>query len=118
MEARVRQIFEDQTNKYKMSADRTEALGNQIVGQTKEVVGSIGDAIGLGDDLKKEGQEQHSKGDIQYEAKQKKEKAEATADNISGTLQEHVAGAFSDKQKAKGKAKQLKADAKDEKSKH
>lgn len=92
---------------------KMNGAAEQVLGSAKSVVGSV-----TGNEtIKQSGDEQSAKGDAEYKLKQNQQKAEATKDNVEGAAREHIGGLFSDDQKAKGKAEQTKADAKEEASK-
>lgn len=93
---------------------KMNGASEQIIGSAKSALGSV-----TGNEtIKQSGDEQSTKGDAEYKTAQAKQKAEATKDSIEGSAREHIGGLFSDDQKAKGKAEQMKADSKDEASKH
>jgi len=94
--------------------DRGNATMDKVAGNVKSFVGGV---IG-NDDMKRDGDEQKSKGDATYSAAQQADKAESVKDDVKGKAQEHVGGLFSDEQKSKGQANQASADLKNEKSKH
>lgn len=97
--------------------ERDSAVQDQIVGSVKETVGSIGNAIGINNDLQQDGKQQRKEGDVEYEAAQTEDAAKAKKDQIKGSLKENVGGIFSDKQKQEGKMDKAKGDALEEKSK-
>lgn len=101
-----------------MSANRGDAIGDQVAGQVKEAVGNVGNALGLNNDMDKEGQQQREKGDAQYKAAQGEQAAEGAKDDVKSAFQKNVGGLFSDDQKRKGEANEASAEAKKEASKH
>ena len=94
--------------------DRGNATLDKISGNVKSFVGGVIN----NDDLRKTGEEEKAKGEAQYRESQAQDAAEATGENIKGSLQKNLGGIVSDEQKAKGEANLSSAEMKEEKSKH
>lgn len=99
-----------------MSADRQEAVGDQVAGKAKEVIGNVGNAIGIENDMNKEGEKQHEKGNSEYSQAQTKDAANANKNDVTSSLKKNVGGLFSDKQKEEGEKDAAKAEALHKKS--